>query len=79
MSFSTLQINPRRELFELAQQYGWHVRFPDSKRNGSVMVEAIVDGTNFHEAASATNRSKRGATRVASQLLISKLKVILLL
>ncbi|KAL9242481.1 hypothetical protein vseg_016474 [Gypsophila vaccaria] len=74
MKFSNLQLSPIRELLELCQHHQWAVQFNPSKKSKSFMVEAVVDGKVFTTAASAINRNKRTAKKMASQLVTAKLK-----
>lgn len=74
MSLSSLKLSPIRELFELCQHYGWDVNFSSSKKNKIFVVEAIVNGKMVPFSASATNRSKKIAKKMAAQKLTAKLK-----
>lgn len=74
MSFTRLQLNPTRELYELCQSYGWHLKFLPSKKDSKFIVEAIVNGENVSAAASACNINKKAAERMAAQKVCSSLK-----
>ncbi|KAM3337085.1 dicer-like protein 4 isoform X1 [Capsicum galapagoense] len=74
LSFTRLQLNPTRELYELCQSYGWHLEFLPSKKDGNFFVEVVVNGDNVSEAASALNINKKAAGRMAAQKLCSSLK-----
>ncbi|KAK9706277.1 hypothetical protein RND81_07G114300 [Saponaria officinalis] len=74
MKFSNLQLSPIRELLELCQHHQWVVKFNPSKKGKSFMVEAVVTGENLSTSASAINRSKSTAKKMASQLVTAKLK-----
>nr|XP_016506314.1 PREDICTED: dicer-like protein 4 [Nicotiana tabacum] len=74
MSFTRLQLNPKRELHELCQSYGWHLKFLVSKKDSKYLVEAKVNGENVSEAASALNINKKAAARMAAQQVHSSLK-----
>lgn len=75
MSFTRLQLNPTRELYELCQSYGWHLKFLPSKKDCKFLVEAMVNGENISATASALNINKKAAQRMAAQELCSSLKV----
>lgn len=75
MKFSALQLNPVRELQELCQFYNWEFAYPSVKKDRVFSVEAIVDGKQIRESASATNFSKKTAKRIACQKLCLSLKV----
>ncbi|OVA00281.1 Ribonuclease III domain [Macleaya cordata] len=74
MSFSSLQLNPVRELQELCQSLKWDVQFHESKKGGNFLVKAEVCGKHVHLTSSATNRSKKAATRTVAREIFSKLK-----
>lgn len=74
MSFTRLQLNPTRELYELCQSYGWHLKFLPSKKDCKFLVEAMVNGENISATASALNINKKAAQRMAAQELCSSLK-----
>lgn len=75
MSFTRLQLNPTRELYELCQSFGWNLKFLPSKKDGNFLVEARVNGENVSAAASALNINKKSAQRMAAQIVCSSLKV----
>lgn len=75
MNFTRLQLNPTRELYELCQSYGWHLKFLPSKKDSKFLVEAMVNGENVSEAASALNINKKTAQKMAAQKVCSSLKV----
>ena len=75
MKFSTLQLNPIRELQELCQFYNWELTFPSVKKDGVFTVDAVVDGSEVCETACATNSNKKTAKRIACQKLYLSLKV----
>ncbi|XP_010323151.2 dicer-like protein 4 isoform X1 [Solanum lycopersicum] len=74
MSFTRLQLNPTRELYELCQSFGWNLKFLPSKKDGNFLVEARVNGENVSAAASALNINKKSAQRMAAQIVCSSLK-----
>lgn len=75
MKFSALQLNPIRELQELCQFYNWELNFPSERKDRMFLVEAIVNGKQVHETASATNYNKKTAKRIACEQLYLSLKV----
>ncbi|MCD9559832.1 hypothetical protein HAX54_018154 [Datura stramonium] len=74
MSFTRLQLNPTRELYELCQYYGWQLKFLPSKTDSKFLVEAMVNGENVSAAASALNINKKAAARMAAQKVCESLK-----
>lgn len=74
MSFTRLQLNPTRELYELCQSFGWNLKFLPSKKDSKFLVEARVNGENVSAAASALNINKKSAQRMAAQKVCSSLK-----
>ncbi|GMH30664.1 hypothetical protein Nepgr_032507 [Nepenthes gracilis] len=74
MSFSSLQVNPIRELTELCQSYNWIPEFSPLKKNKHFAVEVKVDCKTFCSTASATNRSKKVAKGMAAQQVVAELK-----
>ena len=75
MSFSSLQLNPLREVQELFQTHGWDLQFTVSKKGHIYLVEAEVNGENVHASASATNASTKEAKKIVAEQLIAELKV----
>ncbi|KAL6973923.1 endoribonuclease Dicer [Sarracenia purpurea var. burkii] len=75
MNFSTLQLDPIREMQELCQFYGWKLEFPTLKKDGKFIVEAKVEGQNIYPTACATNLNSKVAKRMAAQQLFERLKV----
>lgn len=76
VSFSKLQLNPLRELYELCQSNNWELQFSSSKRDGKFTVEAKVDEGNVSASASSTDISGKAARRMAARELFESLKVI---
>ncbi|PIA64215.1 hypothetical protein AQUCO_00201472v1 [Aquilegia coerulea] len=80
MSFSSLQLNPVRELTELCQSRNWELQFSIKKRGGGgggFIVDACVNGNSVHSTGCGTNLSKKAAMRTAARAIFLKLKVIL--
>ncbi|KAJ4709652.1 Dicer-like protein [Melia azedarach] len=74
-NFSSLQLNPIRELQELRQSHELDLQFPASKRGKKFLIEAKATGKdNVCITASAMNLNKKEAIRIASQQLFTKLK-----
>ncbi|XP_020265696.1 endoribonuclease Dicer homolog 4-like isoform X2 [Asparagus officinalis] len=76
LRFSSLQINPVRELRELCQSYSFELGLPDpvkQKEGYSVWVEIDVKGK--HLTYSAVNNNSKAARRTAAQEALCKLKV----
>ncbi|KAL9263922.1 Dicer-like protein [Drosera capensis] len=75
LSFSKFQFNPVRELKELCQCFNWELKFSSLKKNKNFTVEVRADCEDIGcPSASATNRSKKAAKRVASQEVLEKLQ-----
>lgn len=77
MSFSSLEINPNRELTELCQSYGLDLECPFTEKGAKFLVEAKLsrnDDVLF--AVTTLDVSKKEAERICSQKLLQKLKVI---
>ncbi|XP_038879795.1 dicer-like protein 4 isoform X2 [Benincasa hispida] len=74
MSFSGFQLSPIRDLIEFCQNCGWKLEFNSSKMEGYYSVKAEVKGGNFHDTASAANRRKKDAEKIAANLILTKLK-----
>ncbi|XP_022929800.1 dicer-like protein 4 [Cucurbita moschata] len=74
MSYSGFQLSPIRDIKEFCQSYGWKLQFHVSEEPKSYSVEAEVKGNNFHATASAVNRSKKHAEKIAANLILNKLK-----
>lgn len=75
LSFSSMQINPTRELRELCQTNSLVLKFTALKKGGTFSVDAEVKGESFSIPASASNINKEAAKRMAAKELYSKLKV----
>ncbi|KAK7265138.1 hypothetical protein RJT34_32754 [Clitoria ternatea] len=73
---SSLQLSPIRDLKELCQSHNLELDFQDkpSKLTKNFSVEAKVTGNGVCETVSATSQNKKEASRIAAQLLFSKLK-----
>ncbi|KAL5698799.1 endoribonuclease Dicer [Ranunculus cassubicifolius] len=76
ISFSTLQLNPVRELTELCQSHNWDFEYSTSKKGGAFTADACVTGKKMHCTGSGTHVSKKGAMRIAARQIFLKLKVI---
>ncbi|KAF5182541.1 Dicer-like protein, partial [Thalictrum thalictroides] len=74
MSFTSLQLNPVRELTELCQSRNWELQFSYSKRGGGFVVDAWVNGKSVHATGCGTNLSKKAAERTAARKIFLKLK-----
>ncbi|KAE8653040.1 hypothetical protein Csa_019548 [Cucumis sativus] len=74
MSFSGFQLSPIRDITEFCQNCGWKLKFNSSKMEGYYSVKAEVKGGNFHATASAANRRKKDAAKIAANLILTKLK-----
>lgn len=74
MSFSGFQLSPIRDITEFCQNCGWKLQFNPSKMEGYYSVKAEVKGGNFHATASAANRRKKDAEKIAANLILTKLK-----
>lgn len=72
---SSLQLSPVRDLQELCQSHNLELQFLPSKLAKTFSVEAKVIGNGVCEKASGTGQNKKEASRIASQLLFSNLKV----
>ncbi|TKY54740.1 Dicer protein 4 [Spatholobus suberectus] len=73
---SSLQLSPVRDLRELCQSHNLELEFlpVPSKLTKTFSVEAKVSGNGVYETEPATGQNKKEASRIASQLLFSKLK-----
>nr|DAD45156.1 TPA_asm: hypothetical protein HUJ06_003386 [Nelumbo nucifera] len=76
MSFSSLQLNPVRELQEFCQSHNWKLKFQYSNMGEKFLVEAQVNGKDICLTSSAININKRAAQKMTAQKLFSKLKVM---
>ncbi|KAJ6837174.1 endoribonuclease Dicer-like protein 4-like isoform X1 [Iris pallida] len=77
LRFSSLHINPVRELRELCQSYGFELGLPEpvKQREGYyVQVEVNVKGN--HIMYSAVNNNSKAARRMAAQEALCKLKAL---
>ncbi|KAK9098409.1 hypothetical protein Syun_025454 [Stephania yunnanensis] len=74
LNFSTLQLDPIRELQELCQSRNWKLNPSSTRRGGVFSVIVEVNGKDFRLSSSATNLSKKVATRVASKEIFLNLK-----
>lgn len=75
INFSGLQLNPIRELQELCQSNNMELEFASSKKDNAYTVDVKVNGRNVSEYSSASNLSKKAATRKAAKQVILLLKV----
>lgn len=76
MNFSTLLINPMRELLELCQTNSWEKNPYSVLKKGNVyLVEAKVESSDFCETASAINMSIKEAKKITAEQLLIKLAV----
>ncbi|RDY03581.1 Dicer-like protein 4, partial [Mucuna pruriens] len=73
---SSLQLSPVRDLRELCQSHNLELEFLSipSKLPKMFSIEAKMSGKGVCETASAIGQNKKEASRIASQLLFSKLK-----
>ncbi|XP_058759719.1 dicer-like protein 4 isoform X1 [Vicia villosa] len=71
---SSLQLSPVRDLQELCQFNNLELQLLPSKFAKTFSVEAKVIGDGVSEKVYATSQNKKEASRIASQLLFSKLK-----
>ncbi|KAF6156849.1 hypothetical protein GIB67_015554 [Kingdonia uniflora] len=55
MTFSSLYINPVRQLRELCQCHNWDLEFSSSRKGKTFIVEAKVTGKKVLSAAHATH------------------------
>lgn len=72
---SSLQLSPVRDLQELCQSHNLELQVLPSKHAKTFSVEAKVIGDGVCEKVYATSQNKKEASRIASQLLFSKLTV----
>lgn len=75
MSSSGFQLSPIRDIIEVCQTCGWKLQFNPSKMEKYYSVEAEVKGDDFHATASAVNRRKKDAEKIAANSILTKLKV----
>lgn len=76
LRFSSLQINPVRELRELCQSYGFELGLPNpvkQKAGYSVQVKIEMKGKNL--TYSAVNNNSKAARKTAAQEALYGLKV----
>ncbi|KAM7268329.1 hypothetical protein ACFE04_010495 [Oxalis oulophora] len=73
-AFSSLQLDPIREIYELCASHNLALEFSATKTGKSFLVEAKVSGGNFSTTASASNTNKKDATKTASHMIYLKLK-----
>lgn len=78
MNFTKLRNNPIRDFHELCQSHNLDLKFSSSKQDGAFTVIAKAISDNMSLESSATNVSKKTATRIAAQKLFSILKVRIL-
>ncbi|KAG1358937.1 putative Endoribonuclease Dicer [Cocos nucifera] len=77
LSFSSLQINPIRELRELCQCYDFELGLPDPvKIKEGYFVKVEVDAKGNLLTCTATNQNSKAARRMAAQEALSKLKAL---
>ncbi|KAK9130502.1 hypothetical protein Sjap_010989 [Stephania japonica] len=74
LNFSTLQLDSIRELQELCQSRNWKLNTFSTRKGGIFSVKVVVNGKDFCLSGSATNSSKKVATRLASQEIFLNLK-----
>jgi endoribonuclease Dicer len=72
---SSLQLSPVRDLQELCQFNNLELQLLESKQGKKFSVDVKVIGDNVCEKVCITSQNKKEASRIASQLLFSKLKV----
>jgi endoribonuclease Dicer len=72
---SSLQLSPVRDLQELCQFNNLELQLLESKQGKKFSVEVKVNGDSVCEKVCITSQNKKEASRIASQLLFSKLKV----
>jgi len=76
LGFSSLQINPIRELLELCSSYSFELGLPDPvKQREGYFVQVEVDVKGRHLTFSAVNNNSKAARRTAAQDALRKLKV----
>ncbi|WJX95975.1 endoribonuclease Dicer [Trifolium repens] len=71
---SSLQLSPVRDLQELCQFNNLELQLLESKQGKKFSVEVKVNGDSVCEKVCITSQNKKEASRIASQLLFSKLK-----
>ncbi|XP_010932228.2 endoribonuclease Dicer homolog 4 isoform X2 [Elaeis guineensis] len=77
LSFSSLQLNPVRELRELCQCYDFELGLPDpTKIKEGYFVKVEVDAKGNPLSCTATNKNSKAARRMAAQEALSKLKAL---
>ncbi|CAN1318513.1 Dicer-like protein 4 [Linum perenne] len=74
MKCPNLQVNYVRELRELCQSYNWVLDFQESKKGRVFLVEVTVASKDLSLSASASDLSKKEATKIASQKVYERLK-----
>ncbi|KAF5749551.1 hypothetical protein HS088_TW04G01520 [Tripterygium wilfordii] len=74
VSFSSLQLNPVRELRELCQSHNLSLQFPTSKKGRNFLVDAHAKGKDVDVGASITRVNKKDAIASASQHIYAELK-----
>ncbi|GAB4832726.1 endoribonuclease Dicer [Ancistrocladus abbreviatus] len=74
MSFSKLQLNPIREVIEISQSHGAKLQFQSTRKKKSFHVDVKLECKAFSLMASATNRSKKAAKRVAAEKILANLQ-----
>ncbi|KAK6942250.1 hypothetical protein RJ641_027627 [Dillenia turbinata] len=74
ISFSTLHLNPVRELQELCQSHKWKMSFSTSKKGKNFLVEVNVHGDDICSTVHAINSNMKTAKRMSSRKIIENLK-----
>lgn len=77
LRFSSLQINPVRELRELCQSYSFELGLPSPvKQKEGYFVQVEIDVKGEHLTCSAVNNNSKAARRTAAQEALCKLKAL---
>ncbi|KAJ0973518.1 hypothetical protein J5N97_021477 [Dioscorea zingiberensis] len=77
LSFSSLQLNPVRELRELCQYKNFDLQFPDPvKISGGFSVRIEIHASDNLLSFSATNHSSKAARRMAAQEALCKMRAL---
>lgn len=76
LSFSSLKLNPVRELRELCQFKNFELQFPDHEKvKGDYLVRIEIRANGELLSFTATNHSSKVARRMAAQEALRELKV----
>lgn len=78
LRFSSLQINPVRELRELCQSYGFELGLPEpvKQQREGYYVQVEIDVKGNHLMYSAVNNNSKAARKMAAQEALCKLKAL---